>query len=187
VCCAAPLARDGVFPQKRKAMEQAPQFTLLADGDGADRLVLTGGLLVSTMAALDADLRALSALGGNAPKAIDIAAVTEIDTAGAWLVCRLAQGWGAKVTGASDKAARLIAAVISTSSTLAQPTGLPSFQFNPPIVQQPRLISETATSVFPNLRYFIFTPSRIRIKPPFPDDVWKRTATANPRPARRPR
>ena len=97
-------------------MEHEPHFTLRAGADGANTLVLSGALLVSSIAVLDADLRALAADGESAPStpdvtAIDLAAVVEIDTAGAWLVWRLAQGWGAAITGAGDKPARLIAAV----------------------------------------------------------------------------
>ena len=95
-------------------MDHAPHFTLghNADdrADGAATLALSGALLVSTIAALDEDLRALAGPIGI----IDIAGVSEIDTAGAWLVCRLARGWNARLAGASDKASRLIAAVRAT-------------------------------------------------------------------------
>ena len=95
-------------------MDHAPHFSLghNADdrADGAATLALSGALLVSTIAALDEDLRALAGPIGS----IDIAGVSEIDTAGAWLVCRLARGWNARLAGASDKASRLIAAVRAT-------------------------------------------------------------------------
>ena len=95
-------------------MDHAPHFSLghNADdrADGAATLALSGALLVSTIAALDEDLRALAGPIGI----IDIAGVSEIDTAGAWLVCRLARGWNARLAGASDKASRLIAAVRAT-------------------------------------------------------------------------
>ena len=106
-------------------MEQDPHFTLVPGDDGALTLVLSGALLVSTISALDANLRALGEEGvdstGQAPPflAVDIAGVDEIDTAGAWLVHRLAQGGGGRISGAGDKAARLIAAVGAAISPAA--------------------------------------------------------------------
>src|SRR5689334_7565427 len=48
-------------------------------------------------------------------------------------------------------------AVTSSSFTSAQPLGVPFTQFKPPIVQQPKLISETLMSVLPIGRYFMLT------------------------------
>ena len=48
----------------------------------------------------------------------------------------------------------LIPAVTSSSSTFAQPFGLPLTQFSPPIVQHPKLTSDTLTSLVPKFRYF---------------------------------
>ena len=95
-------------------MDHEPHFTLKAGNDGASTLALSGVLLVSTIAAVDVELRAVEHGGEGASgkvTAIDMAGVVEIDTAGAWLVCRLAQSCGAEITGAGDKATRLIAAV----------------------------------------------------------------------------
>jgi hypothetical protein len=39
----------------------------------------------------------------------------------------------------------------SSSSTLAQPLGCPLTQFSPPMVQQPKLISDTLTSLVPQI------------------------------------
>src|SRR4051812_25757900 len=46
-------------------------------------------------------------------------------------------------------------AVISSSFTSAHPLGVPFTQLSPPIVQQPKLISETFTSLRPSARYSI--------------------------------
>ena len=48
--------------------------------------------------------------------------------------------------------AALMPAATSASSTSAHPFGLPLTQFRPPRVQQPKLISDTLTSVWPSLR-----------------------------------
>jgi phospholipid/cholesterol/gamma-HCH transport system permease protein len=88
-------------------MEQGAHFILETGSDGVTSVVLSGPLLVSTLAVLDGELRGLA---GPIAR-IDIAAVPEIDTAGAWLVSRLAHDHDAAITGASDKAARLLAAV----------------------------------------------------------------------------
>ena len=113
------LARRRVFPQKSAGMDQEPTFTLRADGDDAQTLVLSGALLVSGIAGLDRDLRALEEAGETPVDAIDLAGVDEIDTAGAWLVCRLARGWGATIVGAGEKPARLIAAVRAAMPAIA--------------------------------------------------------------------
>ena len=106
-------------------MDHAPHFTLKGHADGTNCLVLSGPLLVSTLGQLEAELHALTgpqALAPEIPLAqIDIAAVPEIDTAGAWLVARLARDTGAHITGESDKARRLLSAVAqATAHTRAE-------------------------------------------------------------------
>ena len=49
-------------------------------------------------------------------------------------------------------------AVMSSSATFAQPLGEPLTQLRPPMVQQPKLISETFTSDDPRARYCIAYP-----------------------------
>jgi phospholipid/cholesterol/gamma-HCH transport system permease protein len=72
---------------------------------------------------------------GDPVARIDLAQVTEIDTAGAWLVWRLARDHDAQITGDSDKARRLIAAVRKAdSSAAALPRGLPLVQVVPAFV-----------------------------------------------------
>ena len=88
-------------------MTQGAEFSL-EQGDGAAlRLVLTGPYLVSTIAAVDRDLRALD----GAIDTIDLSGVTAIDTVGAWEAARLAALHGAEITGADDRAQRLLSAV----------------------------------------------------------------------------
>ena len=74
---------------------------------GGATLAFSGAMLVSTLGALDARVRAL-----DEPIArIDLSAVERMDTVGAWMVWRLAQERGAEIVGASSEAERLIAAV----------------------------------------------------------------------------
>ena len=74
---------------------------------GGATLAFSGEMLVSTLGALDARVRAL-----DEPIArIDLSAVERMDTVGAWMVWRLAQERGAEIVGASSEAERLIAAV----------------------------------------------------------------------------
>lgn len=76
------------------------------DGSGA-RLVLTGSYMVSSIAEVAHQLRAL-----DTPVAtIDLAGLDEIDTVGAYVISSLAADHGAQVTGASERAGRLIGAL----------------------------------------------------------------------------
>lgn len=88
-------------------MDSVAQFTLEDDGAGGTRLVLSGSLLVSTIGAIDQDILNLSA----DPSAIDLSGVTNIDTVGAWVACRLAAQHSAEITGAGARATRLLNAV----------------------------------------------------------------------------
>ena len=63
--------------------------------------------MVSAIAEVAPQLRALD----SAIAAIDLAEVTEIDTVGAYVVAALAHEQGAEITGASERAARLLKAV----------------------------------------------------------------------------
>lgn len=87
-------------------MDGAAHYSLDDDGAGGTRLVLSGRLLLSTIATID---RALARLSGPIA-AVDVAGVDEIDTIGAWVISRTAQAHGAPVIGASPAAARLLAA-----------------------------------------------------------------------------
>lgn len=74
---------------------------------GGATLAFSGEMLVSTLGALDARVRALA----EPIARIDLSAVERMDTVGAWMVWRLAQEQGAEIVGASSEAERLIAAV----------------------------------------------------------------------------
>ncbi|GAO55063.1 MULTISPECIES: ABC transporter permease [unclassified Novosphingobium] len=74
---------------------------------GGATLAFSGEMLVSSVGAIDARLRAL-----DEPIArIDLSDVERMDTVGAWTVWRLAQEQGAEIVGARSEAERLIAAV----------------------------------------------------------------------------
>ncbi|HBM73843.1 MAG TPA: ABC transporter permease, partial [Erythrobacter sp.] len=88
------------------------EYDLSEDGDGGNVLALSGPYLVSTVGAIDQDLRAL-----DGPIArIDLADVTEIDTVGAWIACSLAREHEAEISGASERAERLMGALKGTGS-----------------------------------------------------------------------
>ncbi len=71
-------------------------------------MVLSGPYLVSTIGAADEDLRAID----QPVDRIDLSGVTEIDTVGAWVVHKLAQDHDAKIVGASERAQRLVDALL---------------------------------------------------------------------------
>ncbi|MGV2495431.1 ABC transporter permease [Pelagerythrobacter aerophilus] len=83
-------------------------FFEVEDGgaDGA-RLVLSGPYLVSTIGAVDRDLRSIE--GDLAT--VDLSDVSEIDTVGAWVAGSLAKRHNAEIVGASERAQRLLKAV----------------------------------------------------------------------------
>ncbi|MEO0057271.1 MAG: hypothetical protein RIT17_721 [Pseudomonadota bacterium] len=88
-------------------MEQAAQYTLEDHGAGKSRMVVSGPL---TLEAIAPFARALQDV--TAPlSAIDLGAVDEIDTVGAWVVCQMAHAQQCEITGASPAAARLLDAV----------------------------------------------------------------------------
>ena len=82
----------------------------IAEGEQGQRsLILRGPLLVSSVGRVDAALREAGAVDRIA--AIDLSQAGEIDTVGAWLAWRLSRDFAAPIVGASETAARLIAAV----------------------------------------------------------------------------
>ncbi|MBD3729002.1 MAG: ABC transporter permease [Sphingomonadales bacterium] len=88
-------------------MSAGANFSIEQDSSGGNRLVLSGPYLVSTIGAIDQDLRRVDV----ALSCIDLSNVTEIDTVGAWAICALQRDHGGEVTGASERAERLMAAV----------------------------------------------------------------------------
>ncbi|HEX2793528.1 MAG TPA: ABC transporter permease [Croceicoccus sp.] len=82
------------------------------EGDGGPVLRVRGPLTVASIAPLDRRLRELDGIA-----AIDIGAVHEIDTVGAWSIWRASGALGAEIRGASDRARRLIDAVKKAESS----------------------------------------------------------------------
>jgi phospholipid/cholesterol/gamma-HCH transport system permease protein len=95
----------------RHAMRQLAEFTI-REGEGGSTVALGGPLTVGRIGALD---RALRALPGGV-RCVDLSAVSAIDTVGAWLAWRTARDLGAEITGESEEARRLIAAVSRSSA-----------------------------------------------------------------------
>lgn len=88
-------------------MSGAAEFRVEDQGQESAVLVLSGPYLVSSIGAVDEELRAL-----EGPIArIDLAEVSEIDTIGAWVVRALARENKAEISGANERAARLIDAL----------------------------------------------------------------------------
>jgi phospholipid/cholesterol/gamma-HCH transport system permease protein len=100
-------------------MQEAAQYSLVEDGAGGSRLVLSGQL---TLAAIGPFEREVGALSGPV-STIDLSGVEDIDTVGAWVVCRVARAHEAEITGASPAAERLLAAVrgIDASGAIRAP------------------------------------------------------------------
>ena len=88
------------------------EFELVEGDDGKTVLTLSGPYLVSSVGAIDQDLRALE----GPIERIDLSDVSEIDTVGAWLACSVASHHDAEITGASDRAERLLGALEGISS-----------------------------------------------------------------------
>ena len=92
-------------------MREWAEFSLEQDG-GRAKLVVTGPLLISTIGALDRELREFA---GRVDE-IDLSQAGEVDTVGAWTVLRFARDREATIAGASRQAERLIHAVESAES-----------------------------------------------------------------------
>jgi phospholipid/cholesterol/gamma-HCH transport system permease protein len=82
-------------------------YTTETDADGALTLAFSGPMVVASIGVIDRRLRELTGLVAR----IDLSGVDEIDTVGAWTASHFARQYGAEITGASDKAQRLIEAV----------------------------------------------------------------------------
>ena len=88
------------------------EYELVEGDDGGNVLVLSGPFLVSTIGQVDHDLRALD---GQITK-VDLSAISEIDTVGAWVACSISREFNADLIGASPRAERLIEALKDTGS-----------------------------------------------------------------------
>ncbi len=88
-------------------MQSGAEYVLEDGATGGPRLALSGHLTLASIGPLERDLRSLAGPVG----AIDLAGVEEIDTVGAWVVCRVAREHDSAITGASPEAERLLAAL----------------------------------------------------------------------------
>ncbi len=88
-------------------MRDWADYVLETGEGGATVVALRGPLRVSSLGDIDRRLDALA----EPVSTVDLSGVTDIDTAGAWLAWRFSRDWSAPISGASDKAQRLIAAV----------------------------------------------------------------------------
>ncbi len=93
-------------------MGEVPVYNIEGEG-GRIRVVIAGPLLVSTIAALDRDLRDYE----SEVHEVDISAAWPMDTVGAWVVHRFAETRCAEVIGASEDAMVLLEAVAGAESS----------------------------------------------------------------------
>ncbi|HUH03486.1 MAG TPA: ABC transporter permease [Kofleriaceae bacterium] len=93
-------------------MREWADFTVQEAG-GRTTLVLQGPLLVSTIGVIDRKLRELE----DPVQFVDLSNTGEIDTIGAWTVCRFADENRARITGGSEQATKLIDTVRENAST----------------------------------------------------------------------
>jgi phospholipid/cholesterol/gamma-HCH transport system permease protein len=93
-------------------MTQTGDYSLENGPDGMV-MSLSGAWVISSVGPLDRRLRAAA----PKPAIINLAGVEDIDTAGAWVVWRLARDTGASFTGQTERAARLISAVRPCTGT----------------------------------------------------------------------
>ncbi len=120
-------------------MREWADFTAETDADGALVLALTGPMVVASIGVIDRRLRELT----EPVATLDLSGITEIDTVGAWITWRTARDNDARITGASDKALRLIAAIKGGQDDAAfAPHRLPLFERVPDAVGQ--FVSGTA-------------------------------------------
>lgn len=92
-------------------MREWADFSLEGSEGGTTTVALKGPLRVSSLGDLDTRLEAIEEQVGQ----VDLSQVGAIDTAGAWLAYRIARDREAEITGASEEARRLIAAVSKAS------------------------------------------------------------------------
>lgn len=106
-------------------MQAAAQYSLEDAGADGTRLVLSGHLTLASIGPLERQLKHIA----GAIRTVDLAAVEEIDTVGAWVVCRVARAHHSDITGASPAAERLLAAVRDINATAnMRPPRLPVWE-----------------------------------------------------------
>ena len=105
-------------------MREWADFTVQEAG-GRTTIVLQGPLLVSTIGVIDRKLRDLT----EPVQFVDLSNTGEIDTVGAWTVCRFADEHRARITGGSEQALKLIETVRENASTAPiEPERQPTFE-----------------------------------------------------------
>ncbi len=93
-------------------MDGTAQFTLSEDASGRMVLAWSGPMLVSTIGDAEHQVSSIDA----EIDIVDLSAVEEIDTVGAWVTCRMAAHHEAEITGANGRAQRLLDAVEGASN-----------------------------------------------------------------------
>lgn len=111
--------------------DRAPGIAV-RDEDGRRRIALSGVWITRSVNRVDAGMRALEAAPDRGDVVIDIAAITRMDTAGAWLIERLvaalrAAGVEVAVEGASPAARILLPAVRPVLDREVEGKGKPGF------------------------------------------------------------
>ncbi len=104
-------------------MREWADFSMQEEG-GRTTVVVTGPLLVSTIANLDAGLRDIE----DPVQFVDISGASPVDTVGAWVIYRFAKAHSAEVLGASEQAEVLLEAVEESASEAdIEPDRLPLY------------------------------------------------------------
>ncbi|MDE8652636.1 ABC transporter permease [Novosphingobium album (ex Liu et al. 2023)] len=104
-------------------MREWADYTLgPSENGGGATLALHGPLRVHSLGNIDTRLAAVDADVAR----LDLSAVTDIDTTGAWLVRRFAEERGAEIVGASEQARRLLRAIGKVAETDAEPEPRPN-------------------------------------------------------------
>jgi phospholipid/cholesterol/gamma-HCH transport system permease protein len=106
------LVNHDICPHIGSIMSELADFAIQDGPDGNAVLALSGPYLVSSIGYVDAALRKID----EPIAAIDLSQVTEIDTVGAWIACRIAEEHQAEITGTSERAQRLINAVVDAGN-----------------------------------------------------------------------
>ncbi|MGB3753903.1 MAG: ABC transporter permease [Parerythrobacter sp.] len=96
-------------------MQGGAAFRIENTDTGAARLALSGPYLVSSVGNVDSALRAIE----EPVDIIDLSQVSEIDTVGAYIACSTASRLEAQITGADERASRLLAAVQTAGNDAA--------------------------------------------------------------------
>ncbi len=99
-------------------MAETAEFEV-EQGEGGAVLTLGGPYLVSTIGEIAEELRGIE----GPISRVDLSNVSEIDTVGAWIASQIAAGHDAEITGASERAQRLLDALdgISSNQDLSAP------------------------------------------------------------------